>query len=131
MYVDAAAARSACAITERGRPVAVLVWTKDAAVLAVSALLAELVDACVYPSLSHAVALGVERLSTDLRRRLVDAAIVDGYRRIPETVDPDLVAVNLEAIGHLEPWRARRMPRSGEATCGGPTFQADVGPSWS
>jgi Arc/MetJ-type ribon-helix-helix transcriptional regulator len=50
----------------------------------------ELVAAGAVPSRSEAVRIGLERLVDDHRRRQVGQAIVDGYRRVPQTEDEGL-----------------------------------------
>lgn len=65
----------------------------------------ELVDRGVYPSRAAAVRAGVAAITALERRRAVDAAIVDGYRRVPPTAEEDAAAIASlrEAIAE-EPW---------------------------
>lgn len=65
----------------------------------------ELVRHGVYPSRAAAVRAGVEALTELARRRQVDEAIVDGYRRLPPTDVEDRAAMaSLRDSIVEEPW---------------------------
>jgi Arc/MetJ-type ribon-helix-helix transcriptional regulator len=53
-----------------------------------------LVTAGVYPSRAAAVRAGLEAVADAERRRAVDVAVVDGYRRIPPTASEDAAATS-------------------------------------
>jgi Arc/MetJ-type ribon-helix-helix transcriptional regulator len=65
----------------------------------------ELVARGVYPSRAAAVRAGVAAITALERRRELDAAILDGYRRMPPTPEEDAAALASlrEAIAE-EPW---------------------------
>jgi Arc/MetJ-type ribon-helix-helix transcriptional regulator len=69
------------------------------------AALDELVERGRYPSRAAAVRAGIAAITALERRRAVDEAIVDGYRRVPPTPDEDAAALAAlrEAIAE-EPW---------------------------
>ena len=82
--------------------------TEQIAVRLPEQLLAELDDLVrrgVYDSRAAAVRAGVEAVTELERRRAVDVAIVEGYRRVPPTEAEDRAAVasTREAIAE-EPW---------------------------
>jgi len=74
-------------ITERGRPVAVLVPTMDALRDGVRALVEALVATGRYPSVEAALEAGVETLVREIRGELVDSAIAEGYLQAPDEPD--------------------------------------------
>lgn len=65
----------------------------------------ELVERGVYPSRAAAVRAGVAAITALARRRGVDEAIVEGYRRMPPRPEEDAAAIASlrEAIAE-EPW---------------------------
>lgn len=65
----------------------------------------ELVQRGVYPSRAAAVRAGVAAITALARRRGVDEAIVEGYRRMPPRPEEDAAAIASlrEAIAE-EPW---------------------------
>ncbi len=65
----------------------------------------ELVERGVYPSRAAAVRAGVAAITALERRRTVDEAIVEGYRRVPPRPEDDAAALASlrEAIAE-EPW---------------------------
>ena len=65
----------------------------------------DLVRAGVYPSRAAAVRAGVAAITALERRRAVDEALVEGYRRVPPTPEEDASALASlrEAIAE-EPW---------------------------
>ena len=65
----------------------------------------ELVRRGVYDSRAAAVRAGIEAISEIERRRATDAALIDGYRRVPPTEAEDRAAIASlrEAIAE-EPW---------------------------
>lgn len=65
----------------------------------------ELVEGGVYPSRAAAVRAGVAAITALARRRAVDAALVEGYRRTPPDPEEDAAALASlrEAIAE-EPW---------------------------
>jgi len=69
------------------------------------ALLDELVGRGRYPSRAAAVRAGIDAIIDAERERLIDEAIVEGYRRIPPTPEEDAWAERSmrEAIEE-EPW---------------------------
>ena len=64
-----------------------------------------LVAAGVYPSRAAAVRAGLEAIADAERRREVDDAVIDGYRRMPPTPSEDAAALGSlrDAIAD-EPW---------------------------
>jgi len=65
----------------------------------------DLVERGVYPSRSAAVRAGVAAITALQRRRAVDEAIVDGYRRVPPTPEEDAAALaSLRDVIAEEPW---------------------------
>src|SRR5665811_1458058 len=65
----------------------------------------DLVERVVYPSRSAAVRAGVAAITALQRRRAVDEAIVDGYRRVPPTPEEDAAALaSLRDVIAEEPW---------------------------
>ncbi|MBA2316190.1 MAG: hypothetical protein H0V93_00140 [Euzebyales bacterium] len=65
----------------------------------------DLVERGVYPSRAAAVRAGVAAISALQRRRAVDEAIVEGYRRVPPTPEEDAAALaSLRAAIVEEPW---------------------------
>lgn len=104
VYLRRVAAGEQICVTDRGRPVALLVGTADALRETTGALIGLLVEAGLYPDIDAALAAGVEALTADLRRRLVDQAIVEGYTRVPQEVDPWFEAASRRASDDLEPW---------------------------
>lgn len=65
----------------------------------------ELVRDGVYPSRAAAVRAGVQAVTELARRRQVDEAIVDGYRRLPPTDAEDRAATaSLRDAIAEEPW---------------------------
>lgn len=94
-------------VTDRGTPVAVLVGTTDALRVGVAHLIAGLVAAGTYPDAEAALTEGVEALVRQVRRELVDAAVVDGYTRLPQEGDTWIEEASSEALTGLEsrePW---------------------------
>lgn len=69
------------------------------------ALLDELVGRGRYPSRAAAVRAGIDSITDAERERLIDEAIVEGYRRIPPTPEEDAWAMQsaIAAIAE-EPW---------------------------
>lgn len=65
----------------------------------------ELVEQGVYPSRAAAVRAGVAAITALQRRREIDDALVDGYRRVRPTREEDAAALASlrEAIAE-EPW---------------------------
>lgn len=103
-YLRRVAAGERIGVTDRGRLVALLVGTPDALQEATRALIEGLVEAGAYPDLEAALAAGVEALTGELRRHLVDQAMVDGYTRVPPEPDPWIDAASHRAAHDLEPW---------------------------
>lgn len=94
-------------VTHRGRPVAVLVSNIDALRAGAGELIAGLVAAGAYPDAGTALAEGTEALVRQMRRELVDAAIVAGYTRVPQEGDAWMEEASAEALTDLEsrePW---------------------------
>ncbi|MDQ1488387.1 MAG: hypothetical protein QOJ23_901 [Actinomycetota bacterium] len=69
------------------------------------AQLDELVARGVFESRASAVRAGIEAITAADRRRVIDRALLDGYRRIPPTQPDEVAAVASlrEAIAE-EPW---------------------------
>jgi Arc/MetJ-type ribon-helix-helix transcriptional regulator len=69
------------------------------------AQLDELVARGVFESRASAVRAGIEAITAADRRRVIDRALLDGYRRIPPTQADEVAAVASlrEAIAE-EPW---------------------------
>lgn len=69
------------------------------------AALDDLVDEGIYPNRTAAVRAGVRAIADLEKRRRIDAAIVDGYRRLPPThaEDETALASLRDAIAE-EPW---------------------------
>lgn len=65
----------------------------------------ELVNGGVYPSRAALARAGIERLAAHERARMIDAAIVEGYRRQPPT-DGETRAADASLRGAVmdEPW---------------------------
>jgi Arc/MetJ-type ribon-helix-helix transcriptional regulator len=65
----------------------------------------EAVRSGAFPSRAEAVRVAIDELLDGLRRRQVGAAIVEGYRRQPQT-DEDVEAAEAAAIRSIdeEPW---------------------------
>lgn len=65
----------------------------------------ELVERGVFPSRAAAVRAGVAAITALERRRALDDAIIEGYRRVPPTTEEDASALASlrEAIAE-EPW---------------------------
>ena len=69
------------------------------------AALDELVERGVYPSRASAVRAGIAAITALSERRAIDAAITDGYRRVPPTPEDDAAALaSLRAAISQEPW---------------------------
>lgn len=70
-----------------------------------AARLDEAVRSGAFPSRAEAVRVAIDELLDGLRRRQVGAAIVEGYRRQPQT-DEDVEAAEAAAIRSIdeEPW---------------------------
>jgi Arc/MetJ-type ribon-helix-helix transcriptional regulator len=65
----------------------------------------ELVARAVYPSRAAAVRAGVDLVTELARRRAVDAAVVEGYRKTPPTPAEDAAAIaSLRHAIAEEPW---------------------------
>lgn len=59
----------------------------------------------IYPSRAAAVRAGLETVADAQRRRVIDAAVVAGYTRLPPTPDDDAAAlVSLREAIADEPW---------------------------
>lgn len=91
-------------VTDRGRPVAVLVGTPEALREGTKALIEGLVEAGFYPDVGAALAAGVESVVADLRSHLIDQAIVDGYTRVPQEPDPWVDAASRRVLADLDEW---------------------------
>jgi len=103
-YLQRVAAGESLQITERGRPVAVLVPVRDALRDGVRALVEALVAAGAYPSVQAALEVGVETLARDLRGTLIDAAIVAGYDATPDAGDAWVDEAAGTTFHEMEPW---------------------------
>ena len=99
-----AEAGEAFQVTDRGRPVAVLVGTAEALRVGVGGLVEALVASGAYPDAEAALADGVAALARRLRSRLVDAAVVDGYTRVPQEADAWVEEASELALSELGPW---------------------------
>lgn len=65
----------------------------------------QLVERGIYPSRAAAVRAGVAAITALERRRELDDAIVEGYRRLPPTPEEDAAAiVSLREAIAEEPW---------------------------
>ncbi len=91
-------------ITDRGSAVAFLAGTPEGLRLAASELLQALVASGAYPDLDAALAAGVESVTADLRRHIVDQAVVEGYTRVPQEPDPWVAEASTQALGDLGRW---------------------------
>ncbi len=91
-------------VTDRGRPVAVLMSTEEALRGAVVELLRRLVAAGAYPDQHAALAAGLDDLVRRLRSAVVDEAVVEGYRRVPQEPDPWGVEAADVALSPLDRW---------------------------
>ena len=91
-------------ITERGRPVAVLTSTMDALQEGVRAVVEELVAAGTYPSTQAALEAGVEALAREVRGKLVDAAIIEGYSRSPDERDAWVEEAARRTFREMDRW---------------------------
>lgn len=91
-------------VTDRGRPVAVLISNREALEAAAVEIVLGLVESGAYPSVEAAVAEGVAALARRVRSELVGQAIVDGYTRIPQEPDPWVDEAARLAFEDLEPW---------------------------
>ena len=63
-----------------------------------------LVTAGAYPNRADAVRAAVDLLLDDAERRRLDAAIVDGYRRIPDDTSDAWLDATTKAMVADEPW---------------------------
>jgi Arc/MetJ-type ribon-helix-helix transcriptional regulator len=79
----------------------------------------ELVAQGIYESRAAAVRAGAEVITANERRRKIDRAIVEGYRRIPPTAAemdaghaPQKVRESVEVPAHLRILRRGRTPQS-------------------
>ncbi|MGH9026953.1 MAG: type II toxin-antitoxin system Phd/YefM family antitoxin [Acidimicrobiia bacterium] len=91
-------------VTDRGRPIAVLISNREAVVTAVSEVIEGLVASGAYPSLDAAVSEGVDALAYRVRAELIDRAIVDGYRRVPQEPDPWAEEAARRTFREMDPW---------------------------
>ena len=57
-----------------------------------------------YQNRTEAVRAALQRLLDELRERQVDAAIVDGYQRVPDPAPEPWVEAAAEALVREEPW---------------------------
>lgn len=84
------------------------VATEQIAVRLPHELLADLDDLVargIYPSRAAAVRAGVEAIADLERRRTIDRAIVDGYRRVPpDGSEIDAAVASLRDAIDEEPW---------------------------
>ena len=103
-YLEGVAGGEPVLITSRGRPVAVILPLGEALADALRPLVTELVDAGVFASLEEATAVGVDELVREIRNKLIDDAVVDGYRRMPERDDNWLDDTTFEVVSGTE-WR--------------------------
>lgn len=83
---------------------AFLAGTPEGLRLAASDCSEALVASGAYPDLDTALAAGVESVTADLRRRMVDQAVVDGYTRVPQEVDAWIDEASSQALGDLGRW---------------------------
>ena len=104
-YLRRVAAGESFVVTDYGKPVAVLAPTMEAVRAESEAVLDRLVEADIYESVDAAVADDVARLVTVVRERLVNDAMLAGYRRVPQTDDEVAIAraAGARAIA-AEPW---------------------------
>ena len=103
-YLRRVAAGESFQITERGRPVGVLVPVTDALRDGVRALVEALVAAGAYPSVEAALGAGVETLARELRGELVDAAIVEGYTRVRDEPETWVEEAAADTFREMERW---------------------------
>jgi prevent-host-death family protein len=103
-YLRRVAAGESLQITERGRPVAVLVPVQEALRDGVRALVEALVAAGVYPSMQAALEAGVETLARDLRGTLIDTAITDAYAAAPDAPDAWVDEAARRTFREMDPW---------------------------
>lgn len=65
----------------------------------------DLVEAGIYPNRTAAVRAGVRAISDLARRRRIDAAIVEGYRRFPASdAENEAAMISLREAIAEEPW---------------------------
>lgn len=65
----------------------------------------QLVATGIYESRAAAVRAGVEAITAEERRRQIDTAIIDGYRRFPPTAaEGDAAIASLRDAIAEEPW---------------------------
>jgi prevent-host-death family protein len=89
-------------ITDRGTPVGVLFPPGPLSAHITRDLLEGLVAAGVYPDVESALADGSRRLARELRHRLVDELVVEGYRREPQVEDRWLDAATSTTLRDLD-----------------------------
>ncbi|MFO7592000.1 MAG: type II toxin-antitoxin system prevent-host-death family antitoxin, partial [Acidimicrobiia bacterium] len=103
-YLRRVVAGESFQVTERGRPVAVLIPTMDALRDGVRALVDELVAAGRYPSTQAALEAGVDALAHDIRGELVDTAITRGYARWPDEPDAWVEEAAAGTFREMDEW---------------------------
>ena len=91
-------------VTDRGHPVAVLIPAGEALRSSAVELVQGLVASGAYPSLDAALAAGVDELVRGLRSAVIDQAIVEGYRRVPQEPDPWGEEATTTALTALDVW---------------------------
>jgi putative addiction module CopG family antidote len=64
----------------------------------------QLIEDGRYESRADAVRVALHRLLEDLREQQLDAAIVSGYQRMPDTPTDAWVTAATEALVKEEPW---------------------------
>jgi prevent-host-death family protein len=104
-YLRRVEAGESFVITDYGKPVAVLAPTMEAVRAESDSVLADLVDAGMYPSVEAAVTDDVATLVRLVRERLVGQAIVAGYQRTPQT-DAEVADARVAGVRAIaaEPW---------------------------
>lgn len=103
-YLRRAAEGEAFEITDRGKPVAVLLGNGQALAQVAGELIEQLVAEGAFDSPEEALEQGVGAVAGAIHRREVDRQIVEGYTRIPPEPDPALDALQDAALGDLPPW---------------------------
>jgi len=91
-------------VTDRGRQVAVLVGTTEALRLGTAEIIAQLVASGVYRTIEEALTAGIEALVRQMRKELVDTAVVEGYTRIPQEPDPWVEEASRQALAAADAW---------------------------
>lgn len=89
-------------VTSRGRPVAVLVPFGEVLAESVGSILEQLVEAGVFATMSDAVDAGADEFARPIKRKLLDEAVVAGYRRIPEAPGHWLDEVTVQVLAEVE-----------------------------